>query len=296
MHLAEFSEDERISCADAAFSRSVGHATTRVAMTLRCALAVALVPFILVACGGSTRAPSGAGGASPDEVHSGAAGSSDGGAKALSGGTGAGLGGTGAGSSTAGVSLGGASASSSAAGAAGLSAHGGAAQSTSGGQAGGPASGGSAALVGGGGGATGGSSSAGGNAGDASGVPPRWLTVTDVDYSKIPGPNFETVRLMFEGVPCSGSSCHYGGRNHLQVGKSADDLYKYMIGFKTLQCGKLIDTAHPSESAIVKYLRGPCGGIERMPSYSCTEDTDEACVPEYYIQAIEQWIANGAPR
>jgi len=264
-------------------------------MTLRCALAVALVPFILVACGGSTRAPSGTGGASPDEVHSGAAGSSDGGAKALSGGTGAGLGGTGAGSSTAGVSLGGAGTSSSAAGAAGLSAHGGAAQSTSGGQAGGPASGGSA-LGGGGGGATGGSSSTAGSAGDASGVPPRWLTVTDVDYSKIPGPNFETVRLMFEGVPCSGSSCHYGGRNHLQVGKSADDLYKYMIGFKTLQCGKLIDTAHPSESAIVKYLRGPCGGIERMPSYSCTEDTDEACVPEYYIQAIEQWIANGAPR
>jgi len=101
---------------------------------------------------------------------------------------------------------------------------------------------------------------------------------------------------MFEASPCSGSSCHYGGRNHLQVGKPADQLYSYMMSFKTLQCGKLIDTANPSQSALVKYLRGPCGMIERMPSGKCFDDGDPQCLPEYYIQAIEQWIANGAPR
>ncbi|MEI9953609.1 MAG: hypothetical protein WDO74_32660 [Pseudomonadota bacterium] len=145
-------------------------------------------------------------------------------------------------------------------------------------------------------GATGGSTSTAGTGGTVGGVPPGWLVVEDVDYSKVPGPNFETVRLMFKAAQCSGSSCHYGGRNHFQMGKPADELYKYMLNFKTLECGKLIDTTKPSESAIVKYLRGPCGPIERMPSNKCFDDTDELCVPEYYIQAIEQWIANGAPR
>jgi len=80
------------------------------------------------------------------------------------------------------------------------------------------------------------------------------------------------------------------------VDKTADQLYSYMLKLTTLQCGKLIDTAHPSESALVKYLRGPCGGLERMPYFTCVEDGDPACVPEYYIQFIEQWITNGAPR
>lgn len=120
--------------------------------------------------------------------------------------------------------------------------------------------------------------------------------VDDVDYSIVPGPNFETVRLMFEAAGCSGSSCHFGGRNHFQMGKAPDELYKYLMSFKTLECGKLIDTANPAESAIVKYLRGPCGDIERMPSFKCFDGTEEYCIPEYYIQLIQDWIAKGAPR
>jgi len=130
----------------------------------------------------------------------------------------------------------------------------------------------------------------------AGGIPGGWIPVADVDYSIVPGANFETVRLMFAGSPCSGSNCHFGGRNHLLVGKPADQLYNYMMSFKTLECGKLIDTVNPSQSALVKYLRGPCGMIERMPSGKCFDDGDEMCVPEYYIQLIEQWIAKGAPR
>lgn len=123
-----------------------------------------------------------------------------------------------------------------------------------------------------------------------------WNHVDDVDYSIVPGPNFDTVRLMFEAAGCSGSSCHYGGRNHFQMGKAPDELYKYMLSFRTLSCGKLIDTANPAESAIVKYLRGPCGDIERMPSFKCFDGTEEWCIPEYYIQFIQDWIAQGAPR
>jgi hypothetical protein len=146
------------------------------------------------------------------------------------------------------------------------------------------------------GGASGGSPSDVGGGAQTSGVPVGWIPVDDVDYSKVPGANFETVRLMLEGASCSGSNCHFGGRNHFQAGKSADELYRYMMSFTTLKCGKLIDTANPSESAIVKYLRGPCGGVERMPSFKCFDDGDEWCVPEYYIKDIEAWIAAGAPR
>lgn len=146
------------------------------------------------------------------------------------------------------------------------------------------------------GGTAGESSSMAGTGGQASGIPPAWAHVTDVDYSIVPGPNFDTVRLMFEAAQCSGSNCHYGGRNHFQMGKAADQLYSYMMSFKTLYCGKLIDTANPAQSALVKYLRGPCGDLGRMPLDKCVDDGDELCVPEYYIQAVEQWIAKGAPR
>ena len=142
----------------------------------------------------------------------------------------------------------------------------------------------------------GGTSSAAGSGGTLGGIPSDWYVGGGVNAANIPGPNFDTVLVMFDGVPCYGSNCHKGGRNHLQVGKPPDELYTYMKGFTTLHCGKLIDTAHPSESALVKYLRGPCGGIERMPYYRCIDDGDAGCVPEYYIKAIEQWIANGAPR
>jgi hypothetical protein len=187
----------------------------------------------------------------------------------------------------------------------GVSGHdsGGAAQTTTGGAGAQSTTGSGGALAGASGaaglgasGAGGESTSAGGPGGEQSGIPASWLPVTDVDYSIVPGPNFDTVRLMFEDAQCSGSDCHYGGKNHFQMGKPADQLYSYMMSFNTLYCGKLIDTANPSESALVKYLRGPCGGLDRMPMMKCFDDGDELCVPEYYIQFIEQWIAKGAPR
>lgn len=252
-------------------------------MTLRCSFAALAVPLIFAACGDSKGAPSGAGGASPIGVIEATGGSvTDGGssdAPAASGGAAAGR--TGMGGVSA-VNFGGTS------------------PIASGGQSGSLASGGSgagSAGLGSGGAPSGGAMSVAGSAGMmVGGIPGNWIPVTGVDASKVPGPNFETVQYMFKGLPCSGSNCHFGGRNHLQVDKTPDQLYTYMKSFKTLECGKLIDTENPSQSALVKYLRGPCGSIERMPSYKCFDDGDELCVPEYYIQAIEQWIAAGAPR
>ena len=248
-------------------------------MALRHSFAAVVAPFLLVACGDTASPPASSAGASPGGVSSSSSGSGGAGASGSGGGAGASVGGTIAGG--------------------GVSDYAGAGESTSGGRGGSPASDGASGGGGAGfsaGGVAAGSTSVDESGGQTSGIPGGWIPVTDVDYSKVPGPNFDTVRLMFEASPCSGSSCHYGGRNHLQVGKPADQLYSYMMSFKTLQCGKLIDTANPSQSALVKYLRGPCGMIERMPSGKCFDDGDPQCLPEYYIQAIEQWIANGAPR
>jgi hypothetical protein len=243
-------------------------------------IAVLVVPLLFVACGDSKGAPAGAGGASPVGVTDGVAGRSPG-----NGGSSGGPGASGS------IGFAGLSGQSSDPGS--RAGHGGV-----GGQAAVvTVAGGGAAGLGAAGLATAGGESVAGIGGMVeSGIPLNWVPVAGVDSSKVPGPNFETVQYMFKGVPCSGSNCHFGGRNHLQVDKPADQLYTYMINFKTLECGKLIDTMNPSQSALVKYLRGPCGSLGRMPLDKCTDDGDELCVPEHYIRAIEQWIANGAPR
>jgi hypothetical protein len=253
-------------------------------MALRHSLAALVVPLLFAACGDSKGTSAGAGGSSHQGVIDETAGTGGSSANATAGSS------SHAGASQSGSNFGGSN------------------QTSHGGQAGSPPSsgvsgqGGTAGLstagAASGGTTSGGTPGTAGNGGMAppSGIPGNWIPVTGVDASKVPGPNFETVQYMFKGLPCSGSSCHFGGRNHLQVDKTPDQLYTYMKNLKTLECGKLIDTANPSQSALVKYLRGPCGAIERMPQYTCVDDGDERCVPEYYIQFIEQWIAAGAPR
>ncbi len=159
------------------------------------------------------------------------------------------------------------------------------------GGASGKPSGAVAPTAGGAGGSNGGARST--NAGGAGGGN---AVTQGTDGTPIPGPNFDTLKFVFNESPCYGGSCHNSPRNHLQVDKPDDILYDYLLSFTTLECGKLIDTQNPPESAIVKYLRGPCGTIERMPATWCVEDSDPGCIPEEYIQAIEQWIADGAPR
>jgi hypothetical protein len=84
--------------------------------------------------------------------------------------------------------------------------------------------------------------------------------------------------------------------------KLDDKLYGILTTHETLNCGKLINTANPPDSALVKVLKGDCGTppniTRRMPEDQCFEgDVDtELCVSPTRIAAIQAWIAKGAPQ
>jgi hypothetical protein len=114
-------------------------------------------------------------------------------------------------------------------------------------------------------------------------------------------PTFETVKLTLRGggpiMSCASADCHgLGGHappaNPLILQNDAN-LYASMTSYVSAACGniKLVNPGKPSESALTKILRGPCGSTPRMPN-GCS---DAACIPEEYIVALEQWIANCAP-
>lgn len=79
----------------------------------------------------------------------------------------------------------------------------------------------------------------------------------------------------------------------MEVGEK---LYGTLTSYSTRTCGKLVNTAQPAESALVKLLRGSCNGVQRMPFGVCVEDGDPSCVLPEYIAAIQAWIAKGAPQ
>jgi hypothetical protein len=99
---------------------------------------------------------------------------------------------------------------------------------------------------------------------------------------------------------CYGGLCHDFSENpYFQLKKDGveltdDELHTMLLSYRTKNCGVAINTANPAESGLVKLLKAPCGGTERMPLGKCSEDGDEGCVPPAYIEAIQQWIAAGA--
>jgi hypothetical protein len=123
--------------------------------------------------------------------------------------------------------------------------------------------------------------------------------------SSIPA-TFETVKLVIQGggpiMTCSAAPCH-GLNGMAPPGRplalpSNDDqlLYTNLTSYVSTACGnvKLVTPCDPAGSALPKILSGPCGTTPRMP-YMCTAQ-DGNCIPDEYIAAISQWIANGAPR
>jgi hypothetical protein len=119
-------------------------------------------------------------------------------------------------------------------------------------------------------------------------------------------PTFETVKLVIEGggpiMTCSAAPCH-GANGNAPPGRplalpSNDDqlLYTNLTSYVSTACGnlKLVTPCDPANSALLRILSGPCGMTPRMP-YMCTS-ADGNCVPDEYIAAIRQWIADGAPR
>lgn len=73
-------------------------------------------------------------------------------------------------------------------------------------------------------------------------------------------------------------------------------LYAALTSYVSKACGntKLVDPCNPGKSALVTILKGPCGMTPRMP-YGCSPAAGD-CIPDEYVAAVSQWIANGAPR
>ena len=117
--------------------------------------------------------------------------------------------------------------------------------------------------------------------------------------SAIPA-TFETVKAVLldksTAYSCFGAGCHEQIPYFTLRGTSDQQLYTLLTTYTTRGCGPAIDKTNPAESGLIKFLRGPCGGIDRMPLGKCWEDGDEGCVPPAYIDAIERWIAAGATR
>jgi hypothetical protein len=76
-----------------------------------------------------------------------------------------------------------------------------------------------------------------------------------------------------------------------------DQLHARLTSRISTSCGNIpvVSPGNPQQSALLKILRGPCGGTPRMP-IGCVEDQDSTCIPADYMAAIEQWIAGGAPQ
>jgi hypothetical protein len=148
-------------------------------------------------------------------------------------------------------------------------------------------------------GMSGGSSGAGGGAGGAGGAGGTPGAAGGI------APSFETVKLVFGGgggiMPCSAAPCHgVGGlappAMPLELPPTDDQqLYTNLTSYVSQACGglKLVEPGNPAQSALLTILTGPCGMTPRMP-YGC-EPESGTCIPDEYIAAVRQWIANGAP-
>jgi|SRR6187431_1084203 hypothetical protein len=113
--------------------------------------------------------------------------------------------------------------------------------------------------------------------------------------------SFNTVKTIIEST-CFGNGCHSQEGNPLQM-KVDEKLYGTLTSHVTANCGKLINTASPADSAIIKLLKADCGTApnvtRRMPWDKCFQnepDSEPFCVPPEKIAAIQAWIAKGAPK
>lgn len=116
---------------------------------------------------------------------------------------------------------------------------------------------------------------------------------------------FATLKLVLGGgggiMPCSAAPCH--GVNGmapparpLELPPNDDQrLYANLTAYVSKACNdtKLVTPGNPQQSALVTILEGPCGATPRMP-YGCSAEAGD-CIPDEYIAAVAQWIANGAP-
>jgi hypothetical protein len=117
---------------------------------------------------------------------------------------------------------------------------------------------------------------------------------------------FDTVKLVIGGgggiMTCAAAPCHgvngAAPPDHPLELPSNDDqrLYANLLSYVSKACNntKLVDPCNPAQSALVTILKGACGATPRMP-YGCSTQAGD-CIPDEYIAAVAQWIANGAAR
>jgi hypothetical protein len=107
--------------------------------------------------------------------------------------------------------------------------------------------------------------------------------------------SFETLKEVIRGLGCFGSDCHGGNEfNPLDL-QIDEELYMRLIEGTSMECDGLpyIDPGNPDGSALIRLINGPCGMTGQMPA-GCTPGEGGGCVPDAYIEALEQWVANGA--
>jgi len=112
-------------------------------------------------------------------------------------------------------------------------------------------------------------------------------------------PTFETVLQIIEFYGCNASDCHGHPANDLSLAGSPTEMYDHLINTVSEECGglKVVAPNDPNASALVRLVKGPCGTREQMPE-ECICDPDpyiNNCVKPQYVEAIEKWIAAGAP-
>jgi hypothetical protein len=73
-------------------------------------------------------------------------------------------------------------------------------------------------------------------------------------------------------------------------------LYANLTSYVSKACNntKLVTPSNPAQSALLTILKGPCGATPRMP-FGCSAEAGD-CIPDEYVAAVAQWIANGAPQ
>lgn len=113
-----------------------------------------------------------------------------------------------------------------------------------------------------------------------------------------PAPTFETVKAVMD-FGCYGAQCHDLEEHPLHLKGTDEEIIETMKTHMVQKCdgALVVNTASPADSALVRVLSGACGDIPRMPPtcMGCDQYPDNtSCIPDDYIQAIQQWIADGA--
>lgn len=109
--------------------------------------------------------------------------------------------------------------------------------------------------------------------------------------------SLDTLRLVIMALGCNGSDCHGGSEANPLDLRLNEDLYTNLTTSASIECDNLpiVDPGNAEGSALIRLLKGPCGETPRMPAGCFENEFENNCVPDDYIAAIEQWVADGAP-